>query len=384
MASRSAPGEGRIILRGDGRYQTKVRYTDQDGGHKRATITGRTIREVSDKRRALVKRVRSGQPATDSRGTLDAAAKRWATTTLEVSDRRPNTKALYRAQLRNHVIGSRLGGTQLRKITPSTIEQWIAGLKSAGLSPSTIRTNYNVLTLVLDTAVRDRVIAENPASKVRPPSVPRPEAPVLDAGQVRAVLAAADGTRSRPVLELLANTGMRIGEALALKWRDVDLDAGTATVRGTLVRDNGRWTIGEPKTAKSRRTIPLTPRAVQVLTDVRSQQRRERLKAGDQWKATGLVFTTELGGARNPPTVRRELRSAVAKAGSAGMELPDGITPHTLRHSTVSVLLDAGIPLKIVSVIVGHSSVSITGDTYAHAYDQGVRRAMETLGELLG
>jgi integrase len=122
------------------------------------------------------------------------------------------------------------------------------------------------------------------------------------------------------------NTGLRRGEALALRWSDVDLEADVLRVRGTLARVDGALVVTEPKTAKSRRSVPLSATAGRVLREVRTAQAAERLRAGSAWQQTGYVFTTELGTPYEPRNSLRALQSAAAHAG-----LPD-IGLHTLRH----------------------------------------------------
>src|SRR3954470_13905163 len=110
-----------------------------------------------------------------------------------------------------------------------------------------------------------------------------------------ALLQAARDTRYAPLFALLVHTGLRRGEALALKWTDVDLERHTLRVRGTLSRIDGQLTVTEPKTAKSRRFVPISAPAQQLLTAVHAAQDVERRRAGSAWRETGFVFTTEFG-----------------------------------------------------------------------------------------
>jgi integrase len=130
---------------------------------------------------------------------------------------------------------------------------------------------------------------------------------------------------------------LRRGEALALHWSDIDLDAKLLRVRGTATRVAGELVVTETKTAKSRRVVPLSPTAEKVLRDVRTRQRVERLMAGSMWQPTPYVFTTELGEPCDPRNALRALKVASKRAG-----LPSSIGLHTLRHSAASVMLSAG------------------------------------------
>ncbi|HET9301244.1 MAG TPA: tyrosine-type recombinase/integrase [Propionibacteriaceae bacterium] len=204
------------------------------------------------------------------------------------------------------VAGSKIGAQPLDKLRPSHIEAWKVELEHRGLSESTIRSAYTILRAVLDTAVRDRALAQNPAHAVRRPRVRVTEAAYLTPDQVRSLLLASKPSRYAPLFELLVNTGLRRGEALALHWSDIDLDAKLLRVRGTLARVAGELVVTETKTPRSRRVIPLSPTAERLLRDVRANQRVERLRAGSMWQSTPYVFTTELG---EPCDSRNALRA---------------------------------------------------------------------------
>ena len=215
----------------------------------------------------------------------------------------------------------------LDRLRPSDIEAMVLACRARGLSDSSVRQIYTVARLALDGVVRDGLLNRNPAAQVARPSVAHSEARHLDADAVSALLRAAQSSRYHPALVLIAATGLRRGEALALRWSDVDLDAGVLSVRGTLGRVGGRLVISEPKTARSRRTVPLNPAVAALLRRHRTEQKAERLRAGDQWTDSGLVFTTEFGAAVDPRNLLRVLEGAAAAAGVEGAGV------HTLRHS---------------------------------------------------
>ena len=188
---------------------------------------------------------------------------------------------------------------------------------------------------------------------------------------------AAEGLRYAPALKLIAATGLRRGEALALRWSDVDLDTGLLVVRGTLARVNGALVITQPKTERSRREIPLTPPVVAMLNAHRKVQREERLRAANQWADTGLVFVTEIGSPVEPSSILREIRIAAAKVGLSDVGI------HTLRHSAAVAWLEAGVHIRQVADLLGHSSISVTGDTYGHGSQDGAKAAVLVLGAQL-
>lgn len=374
MSTRRANGEGsRPIQRKDGRWAVGIRYIDPDGLSKRTYVYGKTAKEAREKAEAVRERVKAGRPAKDAKTTLATFVEDWIEGTLAVSDRKSSTKSMYATLARKHVAGSDLGARSLDRLEARHVEAWVAALRRKGLSESTVRSTYTVLRAILDTAVRDRAIAENPAAVVRRPKVTVKEAAYMSDDQVEAVLQAAAGSRYAPMFVLLDATGLRRGEALALRWTDVNLGARTLRVRGTLGREGGELVVTEPKTARSVRTIPLIDEAVEVLQEVKARQQTEQEAAGSMWTQTGFVFTTEFGAPCDPRNALRAFKAAADRAGVPGVGL------HTLRHSSASRALGKGVPLKVVSEIWGHSSVSITGDIYGHVAPDLAAEAMKAL-----
>jgi integrase len=363
--------------RADGRWQINLRVTDDLGTAGRHTVYGDTAQEARDKAAEIRRRVEGGQPARDRKETVAAFTQRWIDTSLEASERKRNTKVMYAGVARTHVLPSSLGRLPLDRVRPSHVEGWVVELRRKGLAESTIRSAYTILRAVLDTAVRDGALASNPAAAVRRPRVTIKEAPHLTPVQVATLLQAARGTRYAPLFALLLYTGLRRGEALALQWSDVDLERHTLRVRGTLSRVDGALVVTEPKTAKSKRFVPISTPAEALLRAVHAAQEAERRWAGTAWRQTGFVFTTELGEPCDPRNAFRALRVAATKAGLPHAGL------HTLRHSAASVMITGGVPLKVVSEILGHSSIAITGDIYGHVSPDVARQAIDLLGDAL-
>ena len=209
------------------------------------------------------------------------------------------------------------------------------------------------------------------------PKVTAKEALFLSPAQVEGILEESQGSRYQPVFAGLANTGLRRGEALALRWGDVDVTNRRIQVRGTLSREHGDLVVTDTKTEKSKRVLFMTDEIAGILRGVRKRQAEERLRAGSVWQETGFGFTTELGQPCDPRNALRAFKVAAERVGVPRAGL------HTLRHSAASVMLSKGVPLKVVSEILGHSSTAITGDVYGHVAPDVAADAMKTLSGAL-
>ena len=174
------------------------------------------------------------------------------------------------------------------------------------------------------------------------------------------------------------SAGLRRGELLGLRWVDVDLDGAELHVRQAIQRVGGELHFTAPKTRHSRRTIPLPALAVDALREHRARQAAERLAAGTAWRDSGLVFTTATGTPIEPRNLNRHWYALRKRA-----DLPP-VRLHDLRHTCVTLLLDAGVPPHIVQVIAGHSGIQVTMSIYAHAAQEEQRKALRWLGERLG
>ena len=159
-------------------------------------------------------------------------------------------------------------------------------------------------------------------------------------------------------------------------WKDVDFKKNVFHVRQVLQVIDGKLVTGPPKTTTSRREIPLLPQAVAVLKEQRHEQKKNRMALGDAYQDGGFICTWEDGRPINPNTFASRFRALAKRAG-----VP--VHFHQLRHTAASLMLEAGVPLKNVSEILGHASVSITGDVYGYVSPAGQREAIDKLGRVL-
>lgn len=378
MARRRPKGEGSIHQRADGKWVGRLYYEDPVTGlGRRAQVAGPTKSSVSKQLRTMTQRIGEGAPARDAAGLFDVFATRWLESSLPASNRKQTTKVLYAGLTRNHIIGSDLGKLPMKNLRPTSVERFVTQLRAKGLSDSTVRQIYTVARAIADDAVRDGLMARNPFATVRRPRVTASEARFLEPHQIGQLLEAARDSRYGLLFELLVHTGLRRGEALALTWDDVDLEDRLMRVRGTLARVDGKLTVFEPKSAKSRRTIPLSAPAAEVLLRAQGRTEQDRERAAQLWVHSGHVFVTDIG---EPCDPRNALRALTVAARRAGL---DRVGLHTLRHSAASVMLSERVPLNVVSQILGHSGISITADVYGHIAPDVSRSALDVLGAAL-
>jgi integrase len=227
--------------------------------------------------------------------------------------------------------------------------------------PKTVRGIHVVLRKALADAERLGLVVRNAAAAANPPVPPKYEHTTWTAEQLARFLDAIESERLAAAFVLLATTGMRRGEALGLRWGDVDLEAGRLSIVQTITTVREQMVISPPKTARSRRSVSLDRMTVAALRDHRRRQNEERLRAGEAWSGVGdLVFTNEVGAPVHPSSLSRLFESSVRRSGLPRIRL------HDLRHTYATVALAAGVHPKIVSERLGHATIAVTLDLYSH------------------
>lgn len=384
---RRANGEGSIYRTAEGRWRGAIAWTDAKGTARRRAVSGRSQAAVRRELATLrVELDRGAAPA--PAGTTAEFLEGWLVAARQRI--RASTWRQYESTTRRYLVPA-LGRAQLAKLTPSDVERMTGELVESGRSPRTAALARAVLRRALADAVRDGRVARNVAALARPPHVAARSLEAgrdyLDTMQLRRLLSAARIHPLGPLMTLAAATGLRQGELLGLFWTDVDLEARTLTVHRSLARVWQRsggefmqgWDFAEPKTARSRRTINLPAAAIAALERQRSLQDAARADAGAAWQDTrSLVFTDRVGRPLAGHDVNHAFHRLLTTAG-----LPS-IAFHGLRHSAATALLAAGVPLKVVSESLGHSTITVTADRYAGVVAAQKRDAADAMDRALG
>ncbi len=373
----------------------RARYVDSDGRRRAVTSSkpGRAgAREAAARRDEALRRSALGL-VDDPRLTVEHLLERWLADVAAVK-LRPQSLERYRGIVRGHLIPA-IGAVPLRALTPQQIATAYAALAAprpvttthAGsrqttlraMSAASLRYVHAVLHGALEQAVAWRLIERNPAAGASLPRVTTPEMRPLTPSEARGFLEAARGHALEALFTLALTTGMRQGELLALRWRDVDWSARRLVVHHTLIRLDGRWWLGEPKTPKSRRAIDLTGPTLDLLRTHRARQAERLLAMGHALTDDDLIFCDATG----EPLWGRHVTTLQLKALLRRAGLPP-IRFHDLRHTFATLQLAAGTNPKIVSEVLGHKEIAITLDRYSHALPTMQATAMARLDAILG
>nr|WTB36100.1 site-specific integrase [Streptomyces sp. NBC_00830] len=297
-----------------------------------------------------------------------------------------------------------LGKKKLAKLTAKDIRTWLNQLRitcqccargldtsrpeprccavgtccAKSLSPLTLAYIHSVLKSALEHAVREEEIPRKVARNVRTGTPSSRRFEPLTADEARQLLTAARGHRLHALFELALHTGLRKGELLGLRWEDLDLAGGTASIRRTLQRTNSSGLTALPtKTQRSERRIALPTECLHSLEQHRERQHQEREAAGTGWKASGYVFTRPDGSPIEGATLTRHFNTLLRHVRLRRIRF------HDLRHSAATLLLEQGVELVVIKELLGHAHIGVTATVYAHVRLRLQRDAIDLLGHAL-
>lgn len=372
-ARRALNGHGSVFYV-DSEKRWRASYYDSHG--KRRTLSGRTREAVTER----LDQVR----AADKAGNLGPLPSQmpnlaeWLQIWLARKERTV-TWSTYRGYAHTvRRLPTVLARKKLDHLRRSDFEDFYWSLKDAGLSPSTVRSAHIALSGAMKAAVKDEYLARNPCEHAELPKLRTAPVGYLSLEEVRRVLAAVSTTDARARWLLALTVGLRQGEALGLRWADVDLEAGTLTVRHQLQRQTGRGLIlTTPKSKAGNRTVRLSGVLVEALRAQRVAHLEQRLLLGEQWHDLDFVFPSSTGTPRDPRNDNRAWKALLRTAKVPSVRL------HDARHTAATLYLSGGVHARVVMEILGHSQISHTLNTYTHVPSPLLQAAADQVEALI-
>jgi integrase len=371
--SRRPKGEGSLYYDSRRRLWVGMLQLGRDvaGRRRRRRVYGRTKTDALGKLNRLRAELAQGFVPEAQRTTLSTFLHRWLEDVVRPS-LRPRTYEYYKYGC--DLVLRHLGAVQLSRIAPVHVQGMLSEMERKGLTPYQRRAAYVTLHAALRQAVRWGMLRASPCDAVNPPRVGQREMQTLTPEQARLFLEAARGDRYYALYAVLLGCGLRLGEALALSWPDVDLRNGKLTVRRALAWVRGKMYFQEPKTTAARRTVDIPPFVVEALLEHQDRMRQEGKLVTDHL----LVFADQDGGPVRPENLRR--RSFLPLLRTAGLPR---LRLHDLRHSYATLNLLSGAHPRVVQQALGHSDIATTLQTYSHVLPSLTREAAVRLDRLL-
>jgi integrase len=389
---------GSIFQRKDGRWVAQVNLGWVNGKRARKYLYALTRKEVQEQLTQALSDIQKGLPLVAEKQSVgDYLA--WWLEHIARSTVRPATWASYEELVRLHLRPA-FGKVFLPKLTPQHVRELLAKKLAGGLSSRRVQYLHAVLRAALNAAMKDQLIQRNVAALVKPPRVVGKEVQPLTTQETRRFLQSLQGNRLEALFTVAVSLGLRQGEALGLRWRDVDFETGTLRIRYALQRlrtrkDPGKSTVGEtagfhlvePKTKHSRRSIAIPKLTLSALAEHKRCQAEERSLAGSAWRqpvltcdglrvaVDDLVFVTRFGNPFDAPTITHRFQALLTRAGIGHHRF------HDLRHTAATLLAVQGIHPRAIQGALGWENLSML-NRYAHFVEeqrQAVATAMDSI-----
>ena len=357
-------------------YMARVEFSPDPitGERRQRAKTFRTRKEAQRALSEWLVEIDRGTALDPSTATIGDVLDRWLDAVAKHSVR-ATTLEDYRSTVTRH-LRPEFGNTLIQKLTGERIESFYARKRDEGAGARTVELCHRRLSQALKQAIRWKLIAVNPCDSIKPPRALSKRPDVWSVTELNRFLTIADEDAYSPLWFMAASTGLRLGEVLGLRWRDVELAASSIHVAQAQTLLQGRIQFQEPKTPAARRKVRITPDLIEALKEHRKAQLAERLRSPG-WNDLDLVFTTEHGTPIYPSSISRAFNRLTARADLRRIRF------HDLRHTHATHLLQAGQPVKVVSERLGHASISITLDTYAHVLPDMQDHAVESITKML-
>ena len=370
---------GHIVKRGKNSYSLAVSMGKDGttGKYKYQWVSVKGTKKEAEKRLAeLLHQIDNGTFIKPGKTTLAEYLEKWLRD-YAMPNLSPRGFERYTGIIRQHLVPE-LGGIVLTQLRPEHLQRHYTATLNSGLSAGTVRYHHAVIHKALQTAVKWGLLSRNVADGVDVPRIRRNEMQTWDEDEIARFLETAKDSTYYALFYTALFTGMRRSELLALRWQDIDFIFSQVYVNRSLHHlKDGSYIFTEPKSAKSRRTIALSPSAILTLREHKEKQEAQRILLGTPLKENDLVFSTLEGKPLRPNTITRAWVMLAKRAGVRVIRL------HDARHTHASLMLKQGTHPKIVQERLGHSSIQMTLDTYSHVAPGLQQAAAESFDRML-
>lgn len=374
MSKKRGTGEGNVYKRSDGRWVGRLSLGfDENGKRLRKVVYGLTQKEVNGKLDNLKQQRKHGAKSIVGKDTLAGYLQRWLEDDVAVN-LEDNTYDEYERVCRLY-INPFVGHIKLKDLTSETLIGWQAKLSRKNFSANMRSRGIKTLTNALSRAVQLRLLPFNPCAALNRPKVIRKETIPLEPEQCHKLFDECEKHRLGDAIILAAMTGLRRGELFALEWSAVNLSEAVLVVRKSLQDVRGKLKVKEPKTAAGRRVVTLDARAIEALRNRLKKAQDEGFEPGQ----VPLVFPNNRGGYLRGSAFATYVWYPIRKV--AG--IPDSITFHDLRHTQASLLLAAGVDLKVIQKRLGHKKFETTANIYSHLLQNSQHEAVDKLSNMM-
>jgi len=376
---------GHIRKRGKDSYTIVVNLgTDRETGRRRQQwVTVRGTKKDAERRLSeLLNQLDSGTFVKPRKITVGEYLQQWLADYAELHCS-PKTIESYRQVINSH-LNPELGNIRLVELEARHLQTMFAKKRDSGLSARTVRYLYSLMSQVLRYAVKQGILNRNVAENTEPPKIEHRELNTIRPEQIGMLLEAARETPHYALFYLLLHTGLRRGEALALKWKNIDMGLASLGVQAylsvtvSLGKVAGKICVREPKTSSGKRRVALPPSLTLVLQQYKLKQQELFAVLGKTLSDEDYVFCHRDGTPLDPSTVSHSFACVLRRAGLPPMPL------HGLRHSHATLLLQAGTHPRVVMERLGHSSIRVTLDTYSHVVGGLQESAAQRFDDFVG
>ncbi len=351
-------------------YDVYYKYKDESGKWK--SVSKKGFRKKAEAELFLVEiqhQISSNRYIPNQKILVGDYLEEWFKTSIE-TNLRPNTVDGYRVNIEKH-IKPNIGEKVLQELTATQIQNFYNTMyekykkkEPGGLSPKSILYVHRVLSKALDAAVRKNLISRNVAKDVTRPKVPKYQSEIYTAKELSALIEKVHDTDWEVPIILAGLCGMRRAEVLGLKWSDINYSEKTIAIQRNVIHSSKGFELSETtKTQSSTRTIAISDEIIDALKRLWKRQERYKLVLKDEYIDSNLINCSQNGTIIMPNNLSRDFKRLLRR-----LEMKH-IRFHDLRHSAASLMLVSDVPMKVISDILGHSSLSITADLYTHVMD---------------